>query len=77
LIGLLRDDNTIPDEEAIWALEVISGMSYGDDKDRWAAWWSSLPIEIRDAHRRLPEETGTFRVAPERSSFATAGDYGE
>jgi hypothetical protein len=77
LIGLLRDDDAIPKEEVIWALESISGMPYGDDNDRWAAWCSSLPIEIRDARRPLREETGTFRVARERSTFATAGEHGE
>jgi len=41
LIGLLKDDEAIPREEIVWALEAISGMAYGDDPDRWADWWSS------------------------------------
>ena len=77
LIRLLGNDDAIPAEAVIWALEAISGMAYGDDDERWAAWWSSLPVEIREGRHRLREETGTFRGAPERSSFATAGDHGE
>jgi len=50
LIGLLRGDDAIPREEVVWALEAVSGMTYGDDQDRWAAWWKSLPTEIREAH---------------------------
>jgi predicted RNA-binding Zn-ribbon protein involved in translation (DUF1610 family) len=77
LIRLLGNDDAIPAEAVIWALEAISGMAYGDDNERWAAWWSSLPVEIREGRHRLREETETFRGAPERSSFATAGDHAE
>jgi hypothetical protein len=38
LIGLLRDGSEIPKEELVWALEAISGMTFGDDADAWAAW---------------------------------------
>jgi hypothetical protein len=48
LIGLLRSDDAIPVEEVVWALEAISGMTYGENRDYWAAWWSSLPVEIRE-----------------------------
>ncbi len=44
LIDLLRRDDAIPREVVVWALEAISGMAYGDDADRWAAWRSSLPL---------------------------------
>ena len=47
LIGLLGSDGTIPTREVTWALESISGMVYGDDPDRWTAWWNALPEEIR------------------------------
>ena len=46
LIKLLQRDDAIPSEEIVWALEAISGMSYGEDRDRWADWWSSLPEEV-------------------------------
>jgi hypothetical protein len=48
MIGLLGHDDAVPREELIWALEAISGMTYGDDPDRWAAWWYTLPTEIRE-----------------------------
>jgi hypothetical protein len=76
LIVLLQSDDAIPKEEVVWALEAISGMAYGDDKDRWADWWSSLPAEIRDGLRRLGQETGAPPVAPERFSFTTADKHG-
>jgi hypothetical protein len=67
LIDLLRSVETIPKEELVWALEAISGMAYGEDHDRWAAWWSTLPAEIREWRSR-PERAGeTAAVAPERS----------
>jgi hypothetical protein len=55
LIGLMGNDDAIPSEEIVWALESISGMVYGDDPDRWRAWWNTLPTEIR--------ERGRFAVA--------------
>ena len=58
LIELLHGDDAIPREEVIWALEAISGMAHGNDKERWSAWWSSLPIEIREG-RHLNEENLT------------------
>jgi hypothetical protein len=49
LIDLLRDrDDAIPREEVTWALEAISGKAYGDDLDRWTAWWHTIPTEIRE-----------------------------
>jgi hypothetical protein len=53
LIDLLReaDERLVP--EIVWSLEAISGQTYGDDPDRWAAWWQSLPagaVETTVAH---------------------------
>jgi hypothetical protein len=48
LIGLLGNDDAIPRVEVTWTLEAISGMAYGDDAERWAAWWNELPTEIRE-----------------------------
>jgi hypothetical protein len=59
LIGLLRGDESISREEVVWALEAISGMAYGDDQDRWSAWWETLPIEIRERCRRHAEGAAT------------------
>ncbi|MGO9113107.1 MAG: hypothetical protein ACLP9L_28065, partial [Thermoguttaceae bacterium] len=77
LIGLLQGDDAIPREEVVWALEAISGLAYGDDQDRWAAWWGQLPAEIREGRRRHEEEAGTAPVAPDRSSISTGGEHGE
>jgi hypothetical protein len=55
LIGLLRSDDTIARKEVTWALEAISGMAYGDDQERWTAWWNALPTEIRERHRQQEE----------------------
>ena len=52
LIGILGSDDIIPREPVVWALEAISGVAYGDDQDRWAAWWNGLPAEIRERHRQ-------------------------
>jgi hypothetical protein len=48
LIGLLGNDDAIPKEEVIWALEAISGTPHGDDPDRWRAWWNTLAVERTD-----------------------------
>jgi hypothetical protein len=48
LISLLHSDATIPTEEVVWALEAISGMTYGEDQDRWTDWGKNLPVAIRD-----------------------------
>jgi hypothetical protein len=55
LIGLLQGCDVIPREEVVWALESISGMPYGDDRERWAAWWDSIPAEIRERRQRRAE----------------------
>jgi hypothetical protein len=48
LLGLLKSDDAIPTEEVVWALEAISGMTYGEDPERWARWWRTVPTEIRE-----------------------------
>ncbi len=60
LIGLLQADDAIPSEEVVWALEAISGMAYGADRNRWTAWWNSLPGEVRDGRRQSEEEAAIF-----------------
>jgi hypothetical protein len=43
LIDLLRDPGDIPKEEVVWALCMASGMGWGDEPERWLAWWDGLP----------------------------------
>ncbi len=45
LIDLLHDPGDIPKEDVVWALGMVSGLSWGDDADRWQAWWNDLPLE--------------------------------
>ncbi|QDV35668.1 hypothetical protein [Tautonia plasticadhaerens] len=46
LIALLGDGDEVLKPEAIWSLEAISGLPWGDDADRWAAWWQGFPEEV-------------------------------
>ena len=39
LIELLRKPEDINKDEIIWSLNAVSGMPWGDDPDRWQAWW--------------------------------------
>jgi hypothetical protein len=61
LIGLLGNDEAIAREEVTGALEAISGMAYGDDRDRWTAWFSTLPSEARE-RRRQPEKVPAMNL---------------
>ncbi len=45
LIGVLRDPGDLPKEQVVWALCMVSGMAWGDEPDRWQAWWDDLPTE--------------------------------
>lgn len=45
LIELLGTDETLPREEVVSALESISGLALGDDRERWEEWWNALPAE--------------------------------
>jgi hypothetical protein len=45
LLDLLREGDEIPREEVFWALESISGLTFGDDPARWSAWFVGLPAE--------------------------------
>ena len=45
LIDLLQDGDQTLKEELVWALEAISGLAWGDDPDRWRAWWDDLAVE--------------------------------
>ena len=46
LIDLLRDPGDVPREEIVRALRMASGMAWGDDPDRWQAWWDGLPSAL-------------------------------
>jgi hypothetical protein len=48
LIAILETESSIPSEEIIRALESISGQVVGGDPNRWKAWWSNVPAEIRE-----------------------------
>ena len=61
LIGLLGNDDAIASEEVTWALEAISGMAYGDDPDRWTAWFSTLSSEARE-RRHEPEKVPAMNL---------------
>ena len=58
LIDLLGHDDAIAREEVTWALEAISGIPYGDDPDRWTAWFSTLPSEARERRHQLKKSHG-------------------
>ena len=61
LIGLLKKQRRDPDAGGHLALESISGMVYGDDLDRWTAWWNALPAAIR---QRRCRSNDVARVGP-------------
>ncbi len=43
LIDLLREPGDLPKAEIVWALSMVSGMAFGDEPERWLAWWDDLP----------------------------------
>ena len=43
LIDLLREPGDLPKEHIVWALCMVSGNAWGDEPDRWQAWWDDLP----------------------------------
>lgn len=49
LIELLRGDDPLLREEAVWALECISGEVRGASPVEWDAWWQSVPDAARNA----------------------------
>ncbi len=46
LIDLLRDPGDIPKDEIVWALHGASGISCGEDPDRWQAWWETVRTAV-------------------------------
>jgi hypothetical protein len=42
LIELLREGDDRFTADAAWALESISGLNFGNDPNRWGAWWGGL-----------------------------------
>ena len=53
LIDLLRDGGEPLRDEAVRALEAISGYAWGDDAGRWSAWYEGLPGRAVAAARPL------------------------
>jgi hypothetical protein len=49
LIDRLREPGEIPREEIVWALRSVSGMTWGDEPERWRAWWDDLAVPEADA----------------------------
>lgn len=49
LIDILREPGALPKEEIIWSLRPASGMAWGDESDRWRAWYDGLPDDCREA----------------------------
>jgi len=49
LIDLLRDPGDIPREEVIRALAMVSGRAWGDNPDRWQAWWEERQSTSEEA----------------------------
>jgi hypothetical protein len=45
LIDLLRDPGEVPKEDVVWALRMVSGMTWGDELDRWQVWWDELSMD--------------------------------
>jgi hypothetical protein len=45
LIELLRERDRKLKAEAIAALNVVSGLPWGDEPDRWRAWLDRLPVQ--------------------------------
>jgi hypothetical protein len=68
LIERLGADNTLPREEIIWSLEAISGLTLGDDVNRWRSWWETLPPDATSLDSSVTP--GPFATA-ERSPHST------
>ncbi|HVC93283.1 MAG TPA: hypothetical protein VND64_06305 [Pirellulales bacterium] len=47
LITIVREGPDELREEAVWALETISGHAWGRDVNRWEQWWNKLPAEVK------------------------------
>ena len=67
LIDVLRGDDPILREEAVWALECISGEVRGAAPADWNAWWQSLPDGARNV------STDTTRVEENEGLTPNAG----
>ena len=50
LIEVLGKHDDIPAEEVVWSLESISGLTLGDDLNRWRGWFYHLPKETGLSH---------------------------
>jgi hypothetical protein len=64
LIDLLRGGGEVPKEEVVWSLEMISGMAWGDDLDRWSAWWDGLPKEAQEDQGHPSDHAGSVSILP-------------
>ncbi len=63
LIDLLRDPGDIPREEIIGSLRVVSGLSWGDEPERWQAWWNDLPASREEPSERADRKSDELEVA--------------
>ncbi|MHB1561814.1 MAG: hypothetical protein ACYC61_30560, partial [Isosphaeraceae bacterium] len=45
-IDRLRDPGDIPKGDLTWALAMVSGHPWGDEPDRWQAWWDDLEDDV-------------------------------
>jgi hypothetical protein len=55
LIEILAGDDHVPAEEAIWALEAISGLALDDDARRWSEeWLAGLPQDVTTLAKSVP-----------------------
>jgi membrane protein implicated in regulation of membrane protease activity len=64
LIDLLRDPGDIPSEEIAGALAAVSGMAFGDDPERWLAWWDDRQSTSGDALTAAPASSGRADAKP-------------
>ena len=62
LIDLLRDGSEVPKEEIVWSLEMISGMAWDDDLDRWSAWWDGFPMTVQDGQGHQSDHAGSVLI---------------
>lgn len=46
VIDRLRDPGEVPKDDITWALAMVSGHPWGDEPDRWQAWWDDLDDEV-------------------------------
>ena len=63
LIELLREGGGIAKVEVLWALTQVSGMAWGDEPDRWQAWWDDLPMTLKDTQSDTSESESAVSLS--------------